>query len=68
MVIAVGTPPGRAEDGHLVGVHRLERIVLRLQAHAPFLAKEPLHRRVLVADEGDDDLAVPGVDRLRTTT
>ena len=53
-----------AEDLHLVGVHRLERVVLGLEPHAPVLAEEPLHGRVLVTDEGDDDLAVSGVGLL----
>ena len=49
-----------AEDGGLGGADRLHRLVLGLQTDVVGLAEEALDGR-LVADQGDDDLAVAGV-------
>src|SRR4051812_20184319 len=46
-----------AEDAHLARADRLHGLVLRLQTHVVGLLEEALDRRLL-ADEGDDDLAV----------
>src|SRR6185312_17318277 len=59
-------PHDLAEDLHVVGVDRLERGILRLQPHAAVgLAVEGLHgrlvRRLVLAGERDDDVAVPGL-------
>ena len=49
----------------MVGVDRLERVVLGLQADAAAFAVEGLHRRLVgrfvVARQRDDDVAVAGV-------
>src|SRR5215470_11855793 len=58
-------PHDLAEDLDVLSVDRLERGVLGLQPDAAALAEEPLHRRLVrrlvVAGERDDDLAVPRV-------
>ena len=55
-----------------VGVDRLERVVLGLQADAAVLAEEALDRRLVgglvVAGERDDDLAVAARPAARRTT
>src|SRR4051812_40105257 len=60
-------PHDLAEDLHVLGIDRLERCVLRLEAHAAVLAIERLHRglvgRLVVTGERDDDVAVAGVLR-----
>ena len=56
----------------VVGVDRLERVVLRLQPDAAVLAVERLHGRLVgglvVADERDNDVAVLGASCWRCTT